>query len=157
MEDRSADFWGLVHSKQTASHLQSFFLGFSKQVFCSSAWAEFWAGVEDLEDKWEVIRRYEIGLTKHFAKAGFGFDAYMRNPQFPHSIRVVDVERLGSAIRLPWDINRVGRTIRDHHAMIEEGFPYLKASLLWGKDRHRLMSLDAIRSIRGTEYPWEQL
>lgn len=157
MESRGADFWGLVHSKQTASHLQSFFLGFSKRVTCSAAWADFWADVEDVEDKWEVIRRYEVGLTKHFRRSGFTFDAYMRNPRFPKSIRVVDVERLGSAIRLPWDINRVGRTIRDHRAMIEEGFPYLKASLLWGRDRHRLESLEKIRSIQGTNYPWSDL
>ena len=157
MENGQSDFWGLVHSKQMGSHLQSFFLGFGRKVIRSTAWGEFWNQVEALEDKWDVIKLYELGLTKHFTKAGFKFDAYMKNPRFPNSIRIVDVERLGGAIRLPWDINRVGRTIRDHKAMIEEGFPYLKASLLWGKDRHRMKSVSEIKEIPKLKYPWDEI
>ncbi len=157
MENGGADFWGLVHSKQMGSHLQSFFLGFSNRLVQSTAWAGFWSQVQDLDDKWDVIKTYELGLTKYFVKAGYSFDSYMKNPVFPESIRVVDVERLNSLVRFPWDINRVGRTIRDHKAMIEEGFPYLKASLLWGKDQHRVSSVSSLMNIAGVEYPWDQL
>lgn len=157
MENGGADFWGLVHSKQMGSHIQSFFLGFSNQLVQSNAWAEFWSQVHDLDDKWDVIKTYELGLTKHFVKAGFSFDTYMKNPVFPESIRIVDMERLNRLVRFPWDINRVGRTIRDHKAMIEEGFPYLKASLLWGKDQHRVSSISTLMNIAGVEYPWDQL
>ncbi len=157
MEARGADFWGLVHSKQLGSHLQSFFLGFGPRVLKSAAWADFWARVLDLNDKWDVIKTYELGLTKHFTRAGFSFDAFMKNPAFPASIRIVDVERLGGVLRLPWDINRVGRTIRDHEAMLREGFPYLKASLLWGQDRHRVHSIAKLTKISGVNYPWDEI
>ena len=157
MESRGVDFWGLVYTKERAGHLQSFFLGFARPLVTNHAWASFWEAVEDLPDKWEVIKRYEIGLTRHFRKEGFRFAAYMPNPRFPRSIRMIDVERLGSRIRLPWDINRAGRTIRDHRDMIEEGFPYLKASLLWGKDRHRLESASFTEKMSDIDYPWKEV
>jgi len=157
MDAKDAAFWGMVHSLQCGSHLPSYFLSFSARVTTSQTWTEFWSGVEMLTDKWEVIRRYEIGLTRHFEQAGFRYASYIPSPRFPKSIKIVDVERLGGWIRLPYDVNRVGRTIRQHYELIEEGMPYLKASLLWGKDRARLTPIDRIKALDGVKYPWSEI
>ena len=148
------DFWGMVLSRQKRLHLQSYFFVFSKGVVQSDAWRTFWQGVADIDEKDEVIRRYETGLTMALAKAGFRYAAYMPDLPFLKRIQMVEVERLRMGVKIPWDATRMNRTVRWHAELIEQGFPYLKTSLLWGKDQARLKKLDRIRDATAETYDW---
>ena len=154
MEAGNSDFWGLVLSRHKRPHLQSYFLAFNRQVLLSDCWRRFWGGVEDLEDKRKVIRKYETGITAALTDAGFRPAALMPNPRVPQSIRIVDIERLKGRLRIPFDVNRVNRTVELHDELIEQGFPYLKASLLWGKDVHRLRNFKRIRAMTQGNFDW---
>ncbi|WP_230595973.1 rhamnan synthesis F family protein [Xanthomonas albilineans] len=64
------DVWGMTESFQISHHLQSYFLVFRKNVFFSQYFDQFWRGVRVLDDKWQIILSYEIGLTQHLRKHG---------------------------------------------------------------------------------------
>lgn len=68
---KNCDFWGITENYEFAHHLQSYFLVFNKAVLHSSAFREFWQRVESLDDKNQIIRQYEIGLTQHLLSKGF--------------------------------------------------------------------------------------
>lgn len=157
MDGRGHDFWGMVHSRHIQSHLQSYFLAFAPQVIVSDPWRAFWQGVEDLVDKRQVIRRYEVGLTRKLHIAGFSFGHLIDDPQFPRSVRLVHIDRLRSRLRVPMDVNYVNRTVELHQELIALGMPYLKASLLWGKDVYRRSPLSEIKRLPGVDYPWAQI
>ena len=78
------DFWGMINHRQGAEiipelgtnileHVQSFFLVFKSAVTQSSSWWSFWASVECEVDVYQVIAKYEIGLTKILRDAGFKY------------------------------------------------------------------------------------
>ena len=157
MEQRPMDFWGMVHSKHRGSHLQSYFLSFSNSVIMSDAWRNFWNNVGDIADKREVVVQYEGALTNLLVKAGFRYEPLIANPRFPRSIRMVCVRRNRNQLRVPFDINYVNRTVRNHRELIEEGMPYLKASLLWGKDVMLCEPIETIKRIDGVNYPWAEI
>jgi hypothetical protein len=154
MEGRGLDFWGLVFSRQIRRHLQSYFFAFGSAVIRSPAWRDFWQGVEEIADKDAVIAVYEAGLTQALAAGGFTYGAYMPDPPLLQRIRMVDWDPGGVPLRIPYDQTRVNRTVRWHDELIDQGFPYLKASLLWGKDTSRLRDIDRIRQLTAPYYDW---
>jgi rhamnosyltransferase len=56
--------WSMTESQQVSRHLQSYFMVFRKDVFFSQYFHQFWSDVRVLDDKWEIILSYEIGLTQ---------------------------------------------------------------------------------------------
>lgn len=146
MENRGVDFWGMTRSREMCPHLQSWFLAFSGSTTTSNAWRVFWSSVRESVEKHRVIRDYELNLTPHLEAAGL------------HSGQVVTFERwrLTPTPRFPFAVWRSNETLLSPLELIEKGVPYLKASLVWGRDRHRRAPLDRIR--RATpDYPWEDL
>jgi len=95
MDLRAVDFWGLTIFPETQSqkrpeasrfanntlhrHIQSFFMVFSRSVFCSFAFRAFWSRVHDESALLDVTASYEIGLTKYLSDSGFTYDAYCRS------------------------------------------------------------------------------
>ncbi|WP_255423900.1 rhamnan synthesis F family protein [Xanthomonas sp. SI] len=77
MRDVECDVWGMTESLQVSRHLQSYFLVFRKSAFFSHYFERFWRNVRVLDDKWEIILSYEVGLTQwllsHGAKIGVAF------------------------------------------------------------------------------------
>ncbi|KLN54093.1 rhamnan synthesis F family protein [Variovorax paradoxus] len=78
------DFWGMINHRQgseiipelginISEHVQSFFLVFKRTVVQSSSWRLFWASVECEVDVYQVIAKYEIGLTQTLRDAGFAY------------------------------------------------------------------------------------
>lgn len=63
------DFWGVTDNYEINYHLQSYFLVFRRVAFFCDAFRRFWAELEILEDKLEIIRRYEIGLSQRLLQA----------------------------------------------------------------------------------------
>lgn len=76
MADQPADFWGFTASQRISPHLQSFFLVFRPWVVRSGAFGRFWRDMTPVNDRAQVIRSYEVGLTAALAEAGFTWASY---------------------------------------------------------------------------------
>ena len=68
-------FCGLTDNLEYEHHLQSYFLYFKEAAFRSAAFSDFWADVRILENKNEIIQKYEIGISRHFLNRGFDLGA----------------------------------------------------------------------------------
>jgi len=75
MRARGADFWGITENYEYAHHLQSYYLCFTRKVLQSSEFSNFWHELEVLENKREIIRRYEVGLSQRLLNQGFRAEA----------------------------------------------------------------------------------
>ncbi len=121
-EASRADVWGLSSNYQFGFHLQSFFMGFHREAFSSPVVRRFWADIRVEPTKDEVIRRYELGLSRLLRSEGFILDA-----QFD-AARVVAPE---------FNPNILG-----WHRLLMLGYPFVKRELLTdpsvASDAHRL-------------------
>jgi rhamnosyltransferase len=71
MSKLQSDFWGITDSNEFSYHLQSYFIVFKKSLFSTEVFRSFWNDVKVLENKQEIIEKYELGLTQRFIHAGF--------------------------------------------------------------------------------------
>jgi len=72
MSASPCDYWGINESDELEKRcFQSYFFVFKRPVIDSVPWANFWARVEPLADKWQVITRYELGISVQLREAGF--------------------------------------------------------------------------------------
>lgn len=81
MSKKECDFWGI--SKNTfnsTEHVQSFFLAFKKNVFCSEIFKKFIFDIERQKAKSDIILKYEIGLSKLLLENGYKAEAFLDFP-----------------------------------------------------------------------------
>ncbi len=74
--DDTVDFWGMTNfrsNSQFKEHVQSYYLSFSKKVFSSAAFKDFWQNVQNYTDVQDVIANYESQVTTTLTKAGFNY------------------------------------------------------------------------------------
>jgi len=76
MTHADCDFWGMTESSEIAYHLQSYFMLFKKSAIESDAFQAFWEEVTSLENKEEIISRYEVGLTTSLQNSGLKARSY---------------------------------------------------------------------------------
>lgn len=70
------DLLSLTLSHEVQPHLQSFWLAFETPALLrSEAFTTWWGGMAPLSVREEVIARQELGLSAHFARAGFRLGA----------------------------------------------------------------------------------
>ncbi|GAC1343961.1 MAG: hypothetical protein NVSMB18_20720 [Acetobacteraceae bacterium] len=131
-----ADVWSCTDSEEIAYHLQSYWLAFSRRAMESEAWARFWAGVIPTASKHRVIRKYEIGLTEWFGRAGFRCKAVWDRDALleamPEAASVAareQQERITAKLAFGRGLNPVAELWRP---LICSGFPFLKRELLEG-------------------------
>lgn len=79
MDGHGHDFWGITTSRELKPHVQSFFVVFTAAVVASDAFASFWREMTPLSDRWTVVRRYEVGLSRRLRAAGFRSGAYFHS------------------------------------------------------------------------------
>ena len=84
MQQKKCDFWGITKNDFDIDdnkfvHLQSYFIVLKKQVFNSEIFCKFISGVKHEDDKFDVVRKYEQGLTKILEEAGYKFDFYSKD------------------------------------------------------------------------------
>lgn len=159
MERQNLDYWGLIQSRELVTHFQSFFLSFSKRVTSSSTWRDFWRAIPDTNQKSRVIFKGEIGLSRRLQAAGFRSKAWLPFDPFPASICFVPavVRPFRGWLSYPFNTNFCNRSLIQHREILARGFPYLKASLLWGGNKHLLVSIDEIKSLSDVDFPWDRL
>jgi len=119
MAGRAADFWGLTETDRVKHHVQSFFVTFRPAVLGSPAFRDFWDDVTVLADRSQVIRRYEVGLSRRLYRAGFTSAAHFTE---------TDADRAIARRRVRWwALGRTGvpRT-REHAALLRKrsGVPW---------------------------------
>ncbi|MCS4488042.1 rhamnan synthesis F family protein [Streptococcus sciuri] len=74
--DKNIDFWGMTNfrlNSQFKEHVQSYYLSFSKKVFSSAIFRNFWQNVQDYTDVQDVIENYESQVTTTLTDAGFNY------------------------------------------------------------------------------------
>ncbi len=78
MNNEKCDFWGITDSEEIAYHLQSYFLVFRKKILKSHEFSDFWNKLKILEDKKEIIKRYEVGLSKVLLTHNYTLGVYIQ-------------------------------------------------------------------------------
>jgi Rhamnan synthesis protein F len=76
MAARPCDFWGLTAAERLAPHIQSFFIAFRPWVVGSKTFRHFWDDMEPISKRRQVIRRYEVGMSRSLYDAGFRSGTY---------------------------------------------------------------------------------
>lgn len=70
------DLLSITLSHEVRPHLQSFWLAFeTPEILASEAFARWWSLMKPLSVREEVIANHELGLSAHFARAGFRLGA----------------------------------------------------------------------------------
>ncbi len=85
MSARDCDFWGMTSNKNCLEgkyypcaasgdrHMQSYFMVFKKQVFKNKIFENFIESIKKESDKFNVIEKYEIGLSSLLCEKGFKY------------------------------------------------------------------------------------
>ncbi len=76
MQDIECDFWGITDSELIAYHLQSYFLVFKKKILHSLVFQNFWDELKIVENKTEIIVKYEVGLSQLLSRDGYSSYVY---------------------------------------------------------------------------------
>jgi rhamnosyltransferase len=75
---RDVDFWGMTVSRELEPHVQSWFMVFERPVIESGLLHGFWRAMQPVSDRYRVIRRYEIGLSRLLRTGGLQMGSYLR-------------------------------------------------------------------------------
>lgn len=75
---QDVDFWGMTVSQELEPHVQSWFMVFERPVIRSGLLHGFWRAMQPVSDRYVVIRRYEIGLSRLLRTAGLQMGSYLR-------------------------------------------------------------------------------
>ena len=81
MDNDGCDCWGVTDSNEIEYHMQSYFIVFRKSILDSEVFRQFWDNVQILNDKTEIIKKYEIGLSKLLISSGFNVSALLKTPK----------------------------------------------------------------------------
>ena len=75
---RDVDFWGMTSSGEHSPHVQSWFVVFERPVIRSGLLHGFWRALEPVSDRYVVVRRYEVGLSRLLLAGGFTMGSWFR-------------------------------------------------------------------------------
>jgi rhamnosyltransferase len=128
---KQCDFWGLTDNDEVGRHLQTYFMVFRRQVIQAACFMDFWRSVLPLKDKQQVIRNYEIGLTRWLEENGFKWKAVFAQER----MWSLFLSRRSFAKKIgDWFYNRGlprgNTTILLPGFLLQCGMPFLKATLL---------------------------
>lgn len=104
------DVWGVTNTTQLLPHLQSYVMGFRGGILTDRALREFWSGIEILDDKNQIIEKYEVGLSRLLFR-----EAYLSAAWFDHSIVVPD---------------GLNPSLWGWRKLVNLGFPFVKRQLI---------------------------
>jgi hypothetical protein len=121
LESSPFDVTGMTDSIQMRHHVQSYLLHFKNGSFQNQAIVEFWNNIFVQEDKMEVIKSYELGLTAKAQAAGFFVGAL-----YPWNL-----------VGQYWQNPSVDRWRR----LIELGFPFVKREVVRKANSKKLKSI----------------
>lgn len=71
------DFWGMTTNKEISFHVQSYYMVFNRKIILNRSFRNFWARVEPEDSYGDVVRKYELGLSRVLMNEGFVPAAYI--------------------------------------------------------------------------------
>lgn len=80
MESKNTDVWGMFNcfkDKENDEHLQSYFLSLKPKVYLSEYFYNFISNIKKENDKWEVVKKYEIGLGNLLKKENVSVASFL--------------------------------------------------------------------------------
>lgn len=117
LENSQFNLTGITDSLQIRYHLQSYFLHFDKLSLQNETIRKFWREIRHHEDKSQVIKSYELGLTS-----------------------IVQAQELYAGAIFPWNLISdywENPSIHGSKRLLELGFPFIKREALRSlKDQH---------------------
>ena len=121
-----ADFFGLTSSITPSWHLQSFFILYSKSLFCSSYFKQHWFNIRVMQSKYDIIINYEVQWSSRLKRLGFrGMSLY------GDSFSLAE-----NCTHIHWD------------SLLKSNYPYLKKELL--RDNPLIINLQHLPQIIST-------
>ncbi|MBE6461488.1 MAG: DUF616 domain-containing protein [Alphaproteobacteria bacterium] len=92
MERRNVDFWGCTQNNRVreGTHIQSYFVVLSRDVFTSYAFTDFLKNVKVEKVRSDIVKKYEYRLTGLLSRYGFTYDTYIK-PEFLASSDPIDL------------------------------------------------------------------
>lgn len=158
-------FWGLAKSHEIEPHIQSYFFCFSRALVENGVIDGFWENVDVIENKQDLIRSYEVGMTRYIRRfvsedeVGCLFD--QKELTWPKRLRagLVNgrwrkknrVQAIKSALK-----GRIRNPCHQYwRSLLEAGVPFLKVELM--RDNPEELELDRVRRYlaRSSSYPLE--
>lgn len=128
IDNTSGDIIGLTDSRELDYHLQSYFLLFRSSVFRSDYWLQFWDSILPFTDKKQIIRSYEIGLSKWFLQHGFILKSlFPINKILFGRLQIKSTYYLSLSRIVCKDCNPV---IKLPDLLLASGFPFLKLEVV---------------------------
>ena len=82
MESKNTDVWGIfryLEDKDFEEHFQSYFISMRKKIFISEWYKNFILNIKKEENKNNIIKKYEIGMSVLFTKNNCSFSSFMKN------------------------------------------------------------------------------
>jgi rhamnosyltransferase len=164
MAKRKCDFWGLTANKKNVCHLQSYFIVFRKALLNSEYFKTFWASIKILDQKQEIIDKYEIGMTSYFTNMGFksNYVFHFRPQDFLRTMvdRKFIFRKFRKAFSSHFNPFHMNPTLVFWDAMLKSKIPFLKVELvkfcLAGKSPAPSYDLLVEKIVaRGSAYPTE--
>lgn len=132
-ESSESDVWGATNTDEIMPHLQSYLLGFTAGILATKPLRDFWNEIRVMNDKDEIVKRYEIGLSRLLRSEGYTSQVWFDSSQV--------VSDGGNPTLIGW------------FRLLELGFPFVKRMLVANAEifPDALDAPAAIRGMFGTE------
>ncbi|WP_167730664.1 rhamnan synthesis F family protein [Terasakiella sp. SH-1] len=80
MDQNPCDFWGVsgtIIKRINQYCVNSYFMGFRKPVVGNKRFQSFWKNITKLDNRYEIVGKYEFGLSDLLHEEGFKSDCYV--------------------------------------------------------------------------------
>ena len=172
MKDKECDFWGITGSRARGKHLLAYFIVFRKTVLHSKVFKSFWDNLIIIDDKTELIEKYQVGLSQllygnnfrslSYVSSEFSFfriaiSLYRRH--FPKDNRILRVVKMPFSSYFWYYYRGISRnTVMDlwDEILIHRKMPFIKKRLFSNDietDRNRNIYKSILK--KTSEYPIE--
>lgn len=158
MQTKACDFWGVTENNDISYHLQSYFLLFKKNLITHENFKKFWEGVSVLENKEEIIEKYEVGLTRFFQESGFTPSSYIQfKPTISHKLFIIlkkltpckIIKKIYTLLSGRYPVTRVGKINATLHfwkeLILTTKMPFIKVMML--RDNPNNMKIDTFSEV----------
>lgn len=156
MAEQPCDAWGMTENDDFAWHLQSFFLVFRRPVLESAIFRQFWESVLPYKDKDQVIRSYEIGLSRLLLDHGFRLRTFAPTEELEIPGASPIFNGLGDSLFARARSRRLNPTCGYPLPLLRAGMPFVKVEVL--RDNPIGVDLEPLRAaMEGAGYDLSML
>lgn len=143
LDAQGFDHAGITTSDEIQPHVQSYFARFGPRAVASPLFQAFWLGMPEVNDRYWVIRRFELGLSRLMRSEGLSLGAYFQPTRYERSLaqerkaaslgrRAPELlTRTRAALRPPGRVRPADQTLALADRILDDGrLPFIKVSFL---------------------------